>query len=124
MAMVMAFLDSDTKFLLANHVSQGRTIADARMAFQEAKAVTKTDARVLLLTDGLSSYGPAAEKEFPNAVHVSSVGIQARINNNRQERYHSTFKERSKTMRAIKKPDSSFIEGNGCTTTTYAHTQH
>jgi len=103
-------MDSDTRFLLANHVSQGRTVADAREAFREAKAVAKTDARVLL-TDGLSSYVPAAQREFPNAVHVSGIGIQGRVNNNRMERYHGTFKERSKTMRAIKKPDSAFIEG-------------
>lgn len=103
-------MDSDTRFLLANHVSQGRTVADAREAFQEAKEVAKTDARVLL-TDGLTSYGPAAQREFPNAVHVSGIGIQGRVNNNRMERYHGTFKERSKTMRAIKKPDSAFIEG-------------
>ena len=103
-------MDGDTRFLLANHVSHGRTVADARAAFKEAKAVAKTDARVLL-TDGLPSYGPAAEREFPNAVHVSGIGIQGRVNNNRMERYHGTFKERSKTMRAIKKPDSAFIEG-------------
>jgi putative transposase len=103
-------MDGDTRFLLANHVSQGRTVADARLAFREAKAVAKTDARVLL-TDGLPSYGPAAQKEFPNAVHISGVGIQGRVNNNRMERYHGTFKERSKVMRAIKKTDSSFIEG-------------
>jgi putative transposase len=103
-------MDGDTRFLLANHVSQGRAIADARAAFKEAKAVAKTDARVLL-TDGLSSYGPAAEREFPNAVHISGIGIQGRMNNNRMERYHGTFKERSKVMRAIKKPDSAFIDG-------------
>ncbi len=103
-------MDGDTRFLLANHVSQGRTVADARAAFKEAKAVAKTDARVLL-TDGLPSYGPAAQKEFPNAVHVSGIGIQGRVNNNRMERYQGTFKERSKVMRAIKKPDSAFIEG-------------
>jgi len=103
-------MDGDTRFLLANHVSQGRTVADARAAFKEAKAVAKSDARVLL-TDGLGSYGPAAEKEFPNAVHVSGIGIQGRVNNNRMERYHGTFKERSKVMRSIKKTDSAFIEG-------------
>ena len=27
------------------------------------------------------------------------------------ERYHGTFKERSKVMRAIKKPDSAFVRG-------------
>jgi putative transposase len=103
-------MDGDTRFLLANHVSQGRTVADARTAFREAKAVAKTDARVLL-TDGLPSYGPAAEREFPNAVHVSGIGIQGRVNNNRMERYHGTFKERSKVMRTIKKTDSAFIDG-------------
>jgi transposase-like protein len=103
-------MDSDTRFLLANHVSQGRAIADAREAFQEAKSVAKTDARVLL-TDGLTSYGPAAQKEFSNTVHVSGIGIQGRVNNNRMERYHGTFKERSKVMRAIKNTDSAFIEG-------------
>jgi transposase-like protein len=103
-------MDGDTRFLLANHVSQGRTVADARQTFQEAKAVAKADARVLL-TDGLPSYGPAAQREFRNAVHVSGVGIQGRVNNNRMERYHGTFKERSKTMRALKKTDSAFIEG-------------
>ena len=103
-------MDGDTRFLLANHVSQGRTVADAREAFREAKAVAKTNARVIL-TDGLSSYGPAAQKEFPNAVHISGIGIQGRVNNNRMERYHGTFKERSKVMRALKKPDSPFIDG-------------
>jgi transposase-like protein/DNA-directed RNA polymerase subunit M/transcription elongation factor TFIIS len=103
-------MDSDTRFLLANHVSQGRTIADAREAFRQAKNVAKTEAGVVL-TDGLSSYDPATEKEFPNAVHVSRVGLQKKLNNNRMERYHGTFKERSKVMRAIKKTDSPIIDG-------------
>jgi putative transposase len=103
-------MDGDTRFLLANHVSHGRKISDAREAFREAKIVAKVDPRVLL-TDGLESYGPAAEKEFPETIHIARIGIQGRINNNRMERYHSTFKERSKVMRAIKKHDSAFIEG-------------
>jgi len=67
------------------------------------------DARVLL-TDGLESYKRAAQAEFPNAVHVSGVGLQGRVNNNRMERSHSTFKDRM-VLRAIKKTDSAFIEG-------------
>jgi transposase-like protein len=103
-------MDGDTRFLLASHVSYGRRVADAREAFQEAKAIAKTDPRALL-TDGLESYRPAAEKEFPDAIHIAGVGIQGRINNNRIERYHSTFKERSKVIRALKKTDSPFVDG-------------
>lgn len=103
-------MDGDTRFLLANHVSQGRTVADAREAFQKAKAVAKSQPRILL-TDGLSSYKGAADREFPLAVHVSGVGLQGRLNNNRMERYHGTFKERNKVMRAVKKPDSPILDG-------------
>jgi transposase-like protein/DNA-directed RNA polymerase subunit M/transcription elongation factor TFIIS len=103
-------MDGDTRFLLANHVSQGRTVADARAAFKEAKAVAKTEARVLM-TDGLSSYGPAAQKEFADAVHVAGVGLQGRLNNNRMERYHGTLKERTKVMRALKTANAATLDG-------------
>jgi len=103
-------MDGDTRFLLANHVSQGRTTADARQAFQEAKATAKTTPRVML-TDGLESYKSAAQREFPNAVHISGVGLQGRVHNNRMERFHGTFKERTKVMRAVKRPDSAILDG-------------
>jgi transposase-like protein/DNA-directed RNA polymerase subunit M/transcription elongation factor TFIIS len=103
-------MDGDTRFLLANHVSQGRNVSDAREAFREAKAVAKVEPRVLL-TDGLRSYGPAARSEFPDAVHVAGVGLQGRLNNNRMERYHGTLKERTKVMRALKNTDTSVLDG-------------
>lgn len=64
----------------------------------------------VLLTDGLPSYVDATKREFPEAIHLSKVGIQGRVNNNRIERYIGTFKDR-KVMRAIKTSDSPFIEG-------------
>jgi transposase-like protein/DNA-directed RNA polymerase subunit M/transcription elongation factor TFIIS len=103
-------MDGDTRFLLASHVSRGRTVTDARQAFQKAKQTGKTEPS-FILTDGLPSYIEAARQEFPNAVHIPSVGIQNRINNNRIERYHGTFRERNKVMRAVKKPDSPILEG-------------
>jgi len=104
-------MDGDTRFLLANHVSQGRNISDAREAFREAKEVAKVEPRVLL-TDGLGSYGPASRREFPDAVHVAGVGLQGRLNNNRIERYHSTFKgEQVRPARGIKTTDSAILDG-------------
>jgi putative transposase len=104
-------MDGDTRFLLANHVSQGRNINDAREAFREAKAVAKVEPRVLL-TDGLGSYAPAARQEFPDAVHVAGVGLQGRLNNNRMERYHSTFKsDRVRPARGIKTTDTAILDG-------------
>jgi transposase-like protein len=90
-------MDGDTRFLLANHVSRTRNIADAQFAFREAKATGKVEPRVLL-TDGLPSYGPTARREFSDAAHVSGVGLQGRLNNNLMERYHGTLKERNRVM--------------------------
>jgi transposase-like protein/DNA-directed RNA polymerase subunit M/transcription elongation factor TFIIS len=103
-------MDGDTRFLLANHVSKTRNVSDARDAFRDAKAVAKVEPRVLL-TDGLGSYGPAAQHEFPDAVHVAGVGLQGRLNNNRMERYQGTLKERTKVMRALKTGDPAILDG-------------
>jgi len=87
-----------------------QNVSDAREAFQDAKTVAKVEPRVLL-TDGLGSYGPAAQREFPDAVHVAGVGLQGHLNNNRMERYQGTLKERTKVMRAMKNTDTAILDG-------------
>jgi transposase InsO family protein len=97
-------------FSSARSISSETNVSDAREAFQDAKAVAKVEPRVLL-TDGLASYGPAARREFPDAVHVAGVGLQGRLNNNRMERYQGTLKERTKVMRALKNNDTAILDG-------------
>jgi transposase-like protein len=99
-----------TRFLLVNYVSQGRNVADAQYAFREAKATAKVEPRVLL-TEGLGSYGPARRREFSDTVHVSGAGLQGRLDNNRMERYHRTFKERNKVMRGLKTTNTATLDG-------------
>jgi transposase InsO family protein len=36
---------------------------------------------------------------------------QGRLNNNRMERYHSTLKERTKVMRALKNDNTAILDG-------------
>jgi transposase InsO family protein len=103
-------MDGDTRFLLANHVSQGRNVSDTREASQDAKVVAKVEPKILL-TDGLGSYGRGARCEFPGAVHVAGVGLQGRLDNNRMERYHGTLKERTKVMRVLKNTDTPVLDG-------------
>lgn len=106
-------MDSDTRYILASHVAQGRGVAEAQEAFQIAKKNSNPEGEpTFLISDGLSSYQAAANREFRNTVHLAGVGIQGEVNNNRIERLHGTIRERNKVMRAIKKPDSSMIEGH------------
>jgi len=105
-------MDSDTRYILASHVAQGRGVAEAQEAFQIAKKNSNPEGEpTFLISDGLSSYQAAANREFRNTVHIARVGIQGEVNNNRIERVHGTIRERTKVMRAVKKPNSAIIEG-------------
>lgn len=70
-----------------------------------------------MITDGAPNFYEAYTKEFwtqkkdTRTEHIRHIRLAGDRNNNRMERYHGTFKERSKVMRAIKKPDSAFIQG-------------
>jgi putative transposase len=105
-------MDSDTRYILASHVAQGRGAAEAQETFQIAKNNSDPEGEpTFLISDGLPSYQAAAAREFRNTVHIAKVGIQGEVNNNRIERLHGTMRERNKVMRAIKKPSSTIIEG-------------
>jgi len=101
-------MDSETRFLLASTISKGRSVPEARAAFQAAKNATEaipTEIR----TDGLYTYRRAISKEFggnhgPGGKHHSPhrvvPSIRAPESNNLLERLNGTEKDRTKTMRA------------------------
>ncbi len=95
-------MDSDTRFMLSMRVAKGRTASEAEAVFREAKANAKAEPKVLL-NDGLPSYNPAFEKVFgeSDTIHLSGVGIRGALSNNRIERFHGTYRERTKVMRGF-----------------------
>ncbi len=108
-------MDSDTRFLLASQVSNKREISDARKVFQEAKMRAKIRP-MTVVTDGLRSYEDAVRKEFftlrnPRTKHIRKPQFTDPTNNNVVERMQGTIRERDKIMRALKKNDSVFIDG-------------
>lgn len=110
-------LDEETRFLLANQITENRNIKDARLVFQKAKEMAKGRPE-LIVTDGLWSYEKAVKGEFstwrlPRTLHIRLESVRARRNNNLIERYHSTFRERDKVMRGFKAKHTAreLIEG-------------
>jgi transposase-like protein len=118
-------LDHETRFLLATHVSENRSLANTRVPLHKAKGVTP-DRPVDVLTDGMNSYPVAIMKELgrratpfddPKHVHGGRFNphkrvpsIRAKESNNRIERFHGTEKERFKVMRAFDgEPGSSLL---------------
>lgn len=100
-------LDSKTRFLLANDVSRTRNINAGTRLFKKAKKIANRKAKKII-TDGWNGYKTIVSKEFYTysnpKPHIRYVSLrQPTGNNNKLERYHSSFRQRDKTMRGFKR---------------------
>ena len=93
-------MDSETRYVLASHLSPNRdkraAVAVMRKAGEAAAETPKT-----IKTDKLASYTQAIKDVFPETVHIQSQGIRSFTNNNRSERLQGTFRQRAKTLRGL-----------------------
>ena len=107
-------MDSDTRFVLAAYLSPVRTSRAAATALALARERAET-APAEIKTDGLRSYIDALPRAFPTrrVKHVVSQGIRAEINNNLSERLQGTFRDRDKTLRALKHRETGqeYVDG-------------
>ena len=100
-------IDTETRFLIASHLSRTRTEDDARKLFYMAKLRSKTRPK-LILTDKLGQYNWAFNKVFftpikaRKVLHLTSHGFDSPTNINQIERFHGTVKQRTKVMRDLK----------------------
>jgi transposase-like protein/predicted RNA-binding Zn-ribbon protein involved in translation (DUF1610 family) len=103
----------DTRFLLASHLSQTRTIKDATTLFSQARERSLTAPR-FIITDKLRAYLEGIERVFGGeTTHVQSQGMATSTHNNIIERFHGTIKERTKVMRDLKSPESAKLIMSG-----------
>lgn len=103
-------IDSETRFLLAQNISETREIADTTKQFRDA--VNKAQKKpVWMVTDKLSSY----EKAFGKVIwqrsgvqrkHVQIKGDKSR-ENMKVEALNGSIREREKIIRAFKNPETA-----------------
>jgi len=95
-------IDSDTRFLLASHISRTRTIKDAKKLMElAAKRAGKTPR--LVITDKLAAYLDGIELAFgADTTHLQSKPFTIENSTNLIERFHGSLKARTKVMRGLK----------------------
>ena len=94
-------MDSKTRFILASHLTKGRTARDARAVLRKARE-NAANLPKRIKTDRLKSYISAAEDVTgADAKHIQSDGLRAEVNNNLSERLQGTFRSRAKTLRGL-----------------------
>ncbi len=95
-------IDEKTRYLLASRIALSRTTRDAAAVMKEAhRRAGKTPKQVL--TDYNRSYDDGVELAFgADSSHVKTSPFASGDNTQRIERYHGTYKDRVKVMRAFR----------------------
>ena len=107
-------IDTNTRFLIASHLSKTRRMDDAIELFSVAKVKSKIRPRVII-TDRLNLYHGAFNKVFytrykeDRVEHLTSHGFHSPVNTNLIERFHGTVKQRYKIMRDLKDEYSASV---------------
>lgn len=99
---------SDTRFLLATHLSLTRTTKDAKTLMGKAAKVAGKAPKVII-TDSLRAYIDGIELVFGSETkHIQSEPFtEADLSTNKIERWHSTLKTRTEIMRGLKSLESA-----------------
>jgi transposase-like protein len=110
-------MDRDTRFIVANMISNSRYIGDAQRLMQLAKQQIQENPEVIV-TDGLHAYIKAIDREFPtkeehNTQHIRCAEDIHPSNNYRVERLHNTIREREKIMRGMQNDKTAKIIMDG-----------
>ncbi|MBI4177037.1 MAG: DDE-type integrase/transposase/recombinase [Candidatus Aenigmarchaeota archaeon] len=103
--------------MIANNVTNGRTIGEASQILRLAKEIAGTVPK-FVVTDGLNSYEQALKDEYhthkywlKGVQHIRLETIRKKPDNNLVERFHGTFRQRDKTMRGFKGREQVFSTG-------------
>ncbi len=93
-------MDSETRYILAVHLTSKRDANAARAVLRKALAAADKPPKTIT-TDKWASYVKPIKELMPEARHMQSEGLTADINNNLSERLQGTFRARTKTIRGM-----------------------
>jgi transposase-like protein len=116
MKYLYALMDDETRFWIAQQVSDTKYTADISPMFREGKHVAGK-APHTLITDGAFNFSSAFESAFYREnkalaiQHVRHVRMSGDLNNNKMERFNGELRDREKVVRGVKKTDSPLLAG-------------
>ena len=91
-------IDSETRFILAFHLTKSRSSDSAYTLINEAKTCGEP---TYFITDRLPSYNEAAATVLPNTKHVPVAPMSSDTSNNLIESFNKTFKAWYKAKKGL-----------------------
>ncbi|MGA9171328.1 MAG: DDE-type integrase/transposase/recombinase [Nitrososphaeraceae archaeon] len=115
MKYLYALMDDETRFWIAQQVSDTKYTANINPLFKEGKDLTGKRPNTLI-SDGAPNFNDAFKKEFytntnPRTRHIRHIRLQGDHNNNKMERFNGEVRDREKVMRGLKRTDTPILTG-------------
>ncbi|MGB2800165.1 MAG: DDE-type integrase/transposase/recombinase [Dehalococcoidia bacterium] len=106
-------IDSDSRFLIASHLTLSRTTNDAALVMRKAlHRAGKSPRRII--TDKLAAYIDGIELVFgADTKHIQSKPFVEIDSTNKIERFHGTLKDRTNVVRGFKNMDTAKLLTDG-----------
>jgi len=100
MKYLFALMDDETRYWIAQEVTDTKFMHDARGLFQDGKKIAGKRPNTLI-TDGLPSYHEGFNKEFytnkkPQSKHINAIKLDGDMNNNKMERINGEIRDRER----------------------------
>lgn len=117
MRYLFGMMDDETRFRIAQQVSEHKGTSDVRPMFRES--MERAEKKPLtLISDGANNFHEAWRKEMwsrygeeKSPQHIREIRIDGSVHNNKMERQNGEWRDREKVMRSLKKEDSPVIAG-------------
>jgi len=118
MRFLFAVMDDETRFWIAQQITDTKYTADVRPLFAEAKRVAGKRPKTLI-TDGGHHFITPVQQEFyvkntranyPTQ-HVRDIRLDGTVHNNKMERLNGEIRDREKTFRGLKRIDTPILRG-------------
>jgi len=115
MKYLYALMDDETRFWIAQQISDTKYMADIHPLFKNGKEIAGKRPKTLI-SDGARNFNEAFNKEFwttknPRTIHIRHIRMQGDHNNNKMERFNGEVRDREKVMRGLKKMDTPILKG-------------
>ena len=116
MKYLYALMDDETRFWIAQQVSDNKHKDDVSQMLRDGKNLTGKKPDVFI-TDGAYNFHLAHMQEFrgharkDRTIHIQHIHFKNDMNNNKMERLNGEIRDREKVMRGLKKMDTPILKG-------------
>ena len=114
MKYLFALMDDETRFWIAQQVSEHKGTSDVKPLFREGKRVAGKNPSTLI-SDGAPNFADAFSEFYtntkPRTTHIREIALDGERHNNKMERLNGELRDREKTMRGLKIDETPILKG-------------